>query len=171
MHRRLIRAVPPEAVPDFFDNLSKITEAMNALRRERQENPYHRQEEAMNNPRPLFFFAAALLLLLAKANPITYVSKETPPFLLIHGDQDPVVPPHQAELLRDALKKTGVEVQLHLVKGAGHGVGGKEVNDLIDAFFDKRLKNARKQKTPEVPEEKRGKPGNEHSQGAASSRA
>ena len=28
----------------------------------------------------------------SKANPITYVSKESPPFLLIHGDQDPLVP-------------------------------------------------------------------------------
>jgi dipeptidyl aminopeptidase/acylaminoacyl peptidase len=77
----------------------------------------------------------------AKANPITYVSKESPPFLLIHGDQDPLVPVHQAQLLYDALKEKGVPVQLHIVKGAGHGVGGRDVNELIDRFFDANLKN------------------------------
>jgi acetyl esterase/lipase len=76
----------------------------------------------------------------ARANPITYVSKDSPPFLLIHGDQDPLVPAHQAELLAEALGKAGVEVKLHLVPGAGHGVGGREVNELIDGFFDRHLK-------------------------------
>jgi acetyl esterase/lipase len=76
----------------------------------------------------------------ARANPITYISKETPPFLLVHGDRDPLVPAHQAELLSQALAKAGVAVQLHLVPGAGHGVGGREVNDRVDAFFDRHLK-------------------------------
>jgi len=50
------------------------------------------------------------------------------------------VPAHQAELLNEALKKVGVESKLHLVKGAGHAVGGREVNALIVPFFDKHLK-------------------------------
>src|SRR5262249_30270574 len=82
----------------------------------------------------------------ARANPITYVTKDCPPFLLIHGDQDPVVPPHQAQMLNQALKKVGVDVRLHLVKGAGHGVGGKEFNEMIDEFFDKHLKGEAKPK-------------------------
>ncbi len=77
-----------------------------------------------------------------RANPITYVSKDSPPFLLIHGDQDPLVPAHQAQLLHDALKDKGIEATLHLVKGAGHGVGGPEVNNQIDRFFDTHLKKA-----------------------------
>src|SRR5207244_12954726 len=68
----------------------------------------------------------------ARANPITYVSKDSPPFLLIHGDQDPLVPVHQAQLLHDALKEKGVEVKLHIMKGDGHGVGGKDVNEQVD---------------------------------------
>jgi acetyl esterase/lipase len=82
----------------------------------------------------------------ARANPITYVSKDSPPFLLIHGEVDPVVPAHQAELLNEALKKAGVEVRHHVVKGGGHGIGGKEVNDLIDEFFDNHLKGGGKPK-------------------------
>jgi acetyl esterase/lipase len=88
----------------------------------------------------------------ARANPITYVSKDSPPFLLIHGDQDPLVPVHQAHLLHDALKEKGVPVQLHIVKGAGHGVGGRDVNELIDRFFDANLKNPGQKKAAQDPE-------------------
>ena len=90
----------------------------------------------------------------AKANPITYVSKESTPFLLIHGDQDPLVPVHQAQLLHDALKEKGVPVQLHIVKGAGHGVGGGDVNELIDRFFDTHLKNPGQKKATPAQEPK-----------------
>ena len=57
----------------------------------------------------------------AKANPITYVTKNTPPFLICHGDADPLVPHHQSELLAAALKKAGVPVTFYTVVGAGHG--------------------------------------------------
>jgi dipeptidyl aminopeptidase/acylaminoacyl peptidase len=50
------------------------------------------------------------------------------------------VPVHQARLLHDALKDKGVEVRFHIVKDAGHGVGGREVNELIDQFFDAQLR-------------------------------
>ncbi|MCX6910784.1 MAG: alpha/beta hydrolase, partial [Verrucomicrobia bacterium] len=41
------------------------------------------------------------------ANPITYVTPDDPPFLIMHGDRDPLVPHHQSELLAAALKKAG----------------------------------------------------------------
>ena len=79
----------------------------------------------------------------AKANPISYVSKDDPPFLILHGDQDPLVPVGQSELLHAALKKAGVESELVVIPGAGHG--GKEFHSdarrkQIVAFFDKHLK-------------------------------
>jgi acetyl esterase/lipase len=79
----------------------------------------------------------------AKANPITYATRDDPPFLILHGDQDPVVPAGQSELLHAALKKAGVESELVVIPGAGHG--GKEFNTeanraKILAFFDKHLK-------------------------------
>jgi acetyl esterase/lipase len=80
----------------------------------------------------------------AAANPITYVSTNAlPPFLLVHGDKDPVVPFHQSELLFDALKKAGAQVHLHRVKGAGHGqgIGGPEIDARVDGFFDRWLKD------------------------------
>ena len=77
----------------------------------------------------------------ARANPISYVTAGDPPFLIMHGDQDPLVPHHQSELLADALKKAGVEVTFRTVKGAGHGFGGPEINAAVDAFLDKHLKH------------------------------
>jgi acetyl esterase/lipase len=76
----------------------------------------------------------------ARANPITYVDKDDPPFLLIHGALDPVVPAHQAELLHRALQNAGVEVTMRLIEGAGHGIGGRESAESIECFFDKHLK-------------------------------
>ncbi len=77
----------------------------------------------------------------AKANSITYVTKDDAPFLIVHGDMDPLVPHHQSELLEAALKKAGVPVSFYTVKGAGHG-GFKDPNvpKLTKKFFDKHLK-------------------------------
>ncbi len=77
----------------------------------------------------------------AKANPITYVTKDAPPFLIIHGDRDPLVPHHQSELLEAALNKAGVPVTFYTVKGGGHG-GFKDPNvpKLTRQFFEKHLK-------------------------------
>jgi acetyl esterase/lipase len=77
-----------------------------------------------------------------RANPIVYVSKDDPPFLIVHGDKDPVVPIHQSQLLFEALKKAGVSVHFHTIKGAGHGqgFGGREIDEMVSSFFDRCLK-------------------------------
>jgi len=77
----------------------------------------------------------------ARANPITYVSKDDPSFLIVHGDRDPLVPWHQSELLYTALKQAGVEVTFQTVKGGGHGFGNRpEVHEWVESFFEKELK-------------------------------
>ncbi len=78
-----------------------------------------------------------------KANPITYVSKASAPFLIVHGDADPLVPLGQSELLNDALKKAGVPVELVTLKGAGHGgpqFNAKDVQAKCETFLEKHLK-------------------------------
>ena len=79
----------------------------------------------------------------ARANPIAYVAADDPPFFIVHGDQDPVVPHHQSELLFEALKKAGVSVHFHTMIGAGHGIGigGAELDRMVDEFFRHYLKN------------------------------
>jgi dipeptidyl aminopeptidase/acylaminoacyl peptidase len=78
-----------------------------------------------------------------RANPIAYVSKDDPPFLIMHGDRDKMVPFNQSELLYDALKKVGVDATLKPVKGAGHGTrefGSAESMKSVEDFFAEHLK-------------------------------
>ena len=76
----------------------------------------------------------------ARANPITYVTRDDPPFLIMHGDKDPLVPINQSEILADALRKAGVEVTYKVVEGAGHGFSGPEITARVREFFAKHLR-------------------------------
>jgi acetyl esterase/lipase len=79
------------------------------------------------------------------ANPIVYVTPDDPPFLILHGDKDLTVPHHQSELLRDALRAAGVQVQFQTVVGAGHGgplFQTPEIARSVVAFFDQYLRGA-----------------------------
>ncbi len=76
------------------------------------------------------------------ASPITYVSKDDPPFLIIHGDEDATVPVSQSELFAKALKEAGVPTTLNVVVGRGHGTGGPRFEPMIKAFFDKNLRGS-----------------------------
>ncbi|MGC4866400.1 alpha/beta hydrolase fold domain-containing protein [Micromonospora sp. DT53] len=76
------------------------------------------------------------------ASPITYVTGQAPPLLLIHGDQDLVVPVGQSEELAAALTAVGAEVELSVVRGADHCFAGVPLEPLIRdslAFFTRIL--------------------------------
>jgi acetyl esterase/lipase len=78
-----------------------------------------------------------------QANPIKYVTHDAPPFLIVHGEQDPLVPCNQSELLYAALKQARVNVTFYKIAGAGHG-GPAFDSDMMRAavlaFLDKYLK-------------------------------
>ncbi|GIW82004.1 MAG: hypothetical protein KatS3mg105_3811 [Gemmatales bacterium] len=79
---------------------------------------------------------------LAKAaSPVTYISKDDPPFLIIHGTKDSIVPISQAELLHDRLEKAGVESNFVKIEGGGHSINEPEVLKRVMAFFEKHLRN------------------------------
>jgi acetyl esterase/lipase len=59
----------------------------------------------------------------ALANPITYIDQSDPPFLLLHGDADKIVPHCQSILLHKALQAKKVQSRLIIVPKAGHGEG------------------------------------------------
>ena len=82
----------------------------------------------------------------ATANPITYVDKDDPPFLIIHGTADAVVPYGQSVLLDDALDEAGVSSTLITIKGGGHGGSGMEKTNLhIRRFLEMHLHGAKGQ--------------------------
>jgi len=56
----------------------------------------------------------------AQASPITHVASDSPPFLLLHGDQDELVPHEQSQLMYDRLTQMNVPAQLVIVKNLGH---------------------------------------------------
>jgi len=80
------------------------------------------------------------------ANPIAYVSKDTPPFFIAHGDKDDTVPLNQSELLVEALRKAGGTVTFEFVKGTSHDFAPdnqkqyERLEPVVLAFFDKHLK-------------------------------
>ncbi len=86
---------------------------------------------------------------LDQASPIKYVSKDDPPFLILHGDADTLVPPEQSRLLHERLKAAGVPSTLVVVKNGGHGLRNagilptkREMVKMIGDFFDEHLRKA-----------------------------
>lgn len=85
----------------------------------------------------------------ALASPVSYVSADDPPFLLVHGEEDPLVPISQAERMLERLRQAGVPAELLRVANAGHSlvpVNGltpsplrSEVRNRIVDFFRTRL--------------------------------
>jgi acetyl esterase/lipase len=56
-----------------------------------------------------------------EASPVYRVNKDSPPFLLIHGEADKVVPIRNSELMEEQLRQAGVPVRLVRAPGLGHG--------------------------------------------------
>lgn len=81
---------------------------------------------------------------LAKAaSPVTYVDKNDPPFLIIHGEKDQLVSTKHSELLSSWLRVSGVENELIIVKDAPHFgemFDADEVRNKVMIFLRKRLK-------------------------------
>ena len=73
------------------------------------------------------------------ANPITFIRPAAPPFLIVHGDRDPIVPLHQSEILADALRVAGAQVTFLTVAGAGHGFDDSLYWRKAAEFFDETL--------------------------------
>lgn len=67
-----------------------------------------------------------------------------PPFLIVHGDQDDVVPVEQSRMLHQALRAAGHTATFLEVRGAGHGTGIwiPEVFGHLTAFLDACLQPA-----------------------------
>jgi acetyl esterase/lipase len=69
----------------------------------------------------------------ARANPIRYVGPEAPPFLILHGLRDSLIPWQQSQMLFDALSKSGSPATLVLVERLGHGFFNRGDLDSLDA--------------------------------------
>jgi len=82
-----------------------------------------------------------------QANPITYVTPGVPPFLIVHGDADTLVPIGQSQLLVQALRRVNAPVQFIVVKGGQHGGDDYFSGDLygeVQSFFDRHVKGGKR---------------------------
>lgn len=78
-----------------------------------------------------------------RSSPLYWVTPDAAPTLCIHGTKDPYVHHEQSEWLVDKLKAAGVEAELKLLEGAGHGFKGADAEKADKAmldFFAKHLK-------------------------------
>lgn len=74
-------------------------------------------------------------------SPITHVSPDDPPTLIVHGDRDELVPLQQSETIVEALEGAGVASRLVVKEGAAHGWPDilKDLETFAD-WFDEHLK-------------------------------
>ena len=77
-----------------------------------------------------------------QASPVTHVTADDAPFLIVHGTEDRIVPVDQSQRLHAALTKAKVPSTLEIVKGAGHGPGimTRQMGEKVRKFFDRHLK-------------------------------
>lgn len=77
-----------------------------------------------------------------KACPVSYVSKDAPPFMIIHGMNDHTVPFSQGEILHDKLEAAGCDVKLIAIEDADHAdrqFFQKEIWKRITGFFHDKI--------------------------------
>lgn len=73
-------------------------------------------------------FEAVILAALKQYSPIEHVRRDMPPFLLIHGTADTLVPFEQSKAMCARIRAAGASCELYPVAGAGHGVRWWESN-------------------------------------------
>jgi len=80
--------------------------------------------------------------LAVQASALTHVDQHAPPFLIVHGTEDPVVDYEQSVKLSEALREAGVPVVFQTIEGGGHGTFGGavvEISRRVRAFLESNL--------------------------------
>ena len=84
---------------------------------------------------------------LTKASPVTYVSPDDPPFLIVHGTRDELVPFSQSVAFSQRLKAAGVRAELvqvtggtHALTTAGQSLTPAQITERIATFLVSELK-------------------------------
>ncbi len=84
-----------------------------------------------------------------QASPMTYVTSDDPPFLIMHGLLDCLVPWQQSVLLHNALEEKGVQSTLILIATGEHGGSAfddQKYKQMVSDFLDKNLRGPAKRR-------------------------
>lgn len=129
-----------QAVCDWFGPADLLTMPPNVISEDRSYEEVSRSNGAL-----LLGETVMDVPDLAKdASALYQTSSDDPPFLIMHGSEDPGVPLAQSIQFCDALKEVGVDAKLYVVEGAGHGGSefkSPEVASEVLAFFERTLKH------------------------------
>jgi dipeptidyl aminopeptidase/acylaminoacyl peptidase len=86
-----------------------------------------------------------------KLSPVEWISKDSAPVLLLHGEEDKVLPIRQSTFLMEVGKERGADVQLLRVKNAAHSFNGEnispsmdEINKIAAEYMIEKLTNKKK---------------------------
>jgi acetyl esterase/lipase len=77
----------------------------------------------------------------ASVSPMTYVTKNSPPVFIVHGDADPTVPYQQSVDLYKKLLEAGVKTEFISVPGGLHGKFDKDKNSEINKAMMEFIKS------------------------------
>lgn len=69
-------------------------------------------------------------------DPLRYVSGKTPPFLIMHGKKDKIVPYQESVALSEKLRNKGVSTELYLIDNAEHGGPAWQQPVIIQLIID-----------------------------------
>ena len=75
--------------------------------------------------------------------PVSFVTKDAPPMMILHGQNDHTVPFDQGERLHDKMEELGCDVTLIALKNADHAdirFFQDEIWQMIADFFKDKLK-------------------------------
>ena len=65
-------------------------------------------------------------------SPVEYLSPKSPPILLLHGEKDSTLSVKNSRYMQEVAKQKGADVELIVVKNAGHSFQGKNIQPSID---------------------------------------
>jgi acetyl esterase/lipase len=88
-------------------------------------------------------------------SPLLHATADDPPALMVHGDRDTLVPLWHSEKMVEAFKAKGVESELIVIEGAGHGFGGKDgerANRAWVQWFEKHLLSKKPEPAKQPPD-------------------
>lgn len=121
------------AVVDFFGPSELLTMA---------DHPSRMDHNAADSPESMLVGGALQKSKQAAraASPVSYVTPDDPPFLIVHGTADPLVPYPQSQTLHKLLGSAKVPTTLIPVDNGGHGnFRDPSINAAVAAFLTKHL--------------------------------
>ena len=83
-----------------------------------------------------------------RASPMTWSQQNFPPTMLVHGNNDEIVPVSETLNMYDQLRKDGAKVEMHIYEGAPHAFDRepdffKQLENMIALFVDRQLSRPR----------------------------